>query len=340
MSNTSQYLLSIAIPTYNRADFLKINLDHLVKEMRGIAPDRVEIIVSDNGSNDHTPQVVEAAIQDGLPVRYIRNPQDIGSDANIAQCFNEAKGKYVQIMGDDDLYLEGKLADLLDILQANDYGVVCMKSYGYEKDYVQEFPGGGGEVIDYSDAGSFLYKIGALISFISACIINKEVQASTDANQFCGTNLVQVNLVIQAIISKPRNAFVARYMLACKRNNSGGYDFSEVFVERIFRILDSFQPKGLTEDAIKAFGKKMLISYYPFNLLRQRLSRAGDLTAAYRRFHDRFGSSLLFYIWVAPILKLPRPLAILWAWVTVFLGRVLTGDLRRGIHFAINRLKG
>ncbi|WP_199154920.1 glycosyltransferase family 2 protein [Chromobacterium sp. ASV23] len=340
MPNTSEFLLSIAIPTYNRADFLKINLDHLVKEMRNVAPGLVEIIVSDNGSSDHTPQVVEAAIREGLAVRYIRNVQDIGSDANIAQCFNEAKGKYVQIMGDDDLYLKDKLAELLNVLKENDYGVVCMKSYGYEKDYVQEFPGGGGEVIDYSDTSSYLFKIGALISFISACVINKEVQAATDANQFCGTNLVQVNLVIQAIISKPHNAFIGRYMLACKRNNSGGYDFSEVFVERIFRILDSFRPKGLSENAIKAFGKKMLISYYPFNLLRQRLSRAGDLKAAYRRFHERFGGSPLFYIWVAPILKLPRPLAILWAWVTVLLGRILTGDLRRGIHFAINRLKG
>jgi hypothetical protein len=214
-----------------------------------------------------------------------------------------------------------------------------MKSYGYEKDYMQEFPGGSGGVVSYDDPSRYLYKIGALISFISACIINKEIQAKIDANQFCGTNLVQVNLVIQAIISKPQNAFISCYMLACKRNNSGGYDFSEVFVERIFRILDSFRPKGLREDAIRAFGKKMLISYYPFNLLRQRLSDVGDLKAAYQRFQDRFGHSLLFYIWVAPILKLPRPLAIAWAWLAVFSGRILTGDLRRGIHFAINRLR-
>src|SRR5690349_17462512 len=102
-------VLTIAIPTFNRANYLEMNLGRLVDECSCIAPGTIEIIVSDNHSTDTTPEVVARAIERGLPIRYLRNAMDIGSDANIAQCFNEATGHYVQIMGDDDLYAKGRL---------------------------------------------------------------------------------------------------------------------------------------------------------------------------------------------------------------------------------------
>lgn len=51
--------LSICIPTYNRADFLRLCLKRL-QELEGVLPD-FEIIVSDNASTDHTASVLEEA---------------------------------------------------------------------------------------------------------------------------------------------------------------------------------------------------------------------------------------------------------------------------------------
>jgi len=339
VSDETLPLLTIAIPTFNRAGYLELNLTRLGDEYESIADGILEIIVSDNHSADDTPGVVARAIERGLPIRYIRNTIDIGSDANIAQCFNEACGHYVQIMGDDDLYVHGTLAYLLERLKRDDYGVVCLRPFGYENDPEREFPGGRGDVRIFDDLGEFLAAIGPFITFISACVINRRIQSEIDARQFCGSNLVQVHLVVYAALLAKRNVYLTDYILACKRANSGGYDFSEVFVERLGRILDSYRPAGLAAQAINRFETRMLTSYHPFNLLRQRLARQGDLHATYGRFAARFGQRPLFRFWVAPIITLPRPLALAWGAGATLIGRIVVGDFRRGLHFAWNRLR-
>ncbi|RZK38834.1 MAG: glycosyltransferase, partial [Hymenobacter sp.] len=55
----NEFLLSIAIPTYNRADLLSKTLESVYQQISSVA-DRVEVIVSNNASTDHTQQVVEA----------------------------------------------------------------------------------------------------------------------------------------------------------------------------------------------------------------------------------------------------------------------------------------
>ncbi len=333
-------LLTVAIPTWNRAAFLVQTLEQLRLEMVATLLGAVEVLVSDNCSQDGTLDVVQAAQAAGLGIRYVRNSKNIGSDANIAQCFNLAQGKYVFILGDDDLFVDGALSWLLDRLGRTDYGVVCMRPYGFEDDFRKEYPGGAGDEQEFGEGGAFLATIGSLVTLISSCVINKSLLPGVDARAFCGGNLVQVHLVIRAALCAKFNLFANRYLMACKRNNSGGYDFSRVFVEELGRILDSYQFMGLTPASIRAFERRLLVGYYPFYLLRQRLVRQGDLAATSRRFADRFGERWLYRLWIAPILHFPRPFAILWgAWVTV-VGRIVNGDLRRGAMFAWNRILG
>lgn len=331
-------LLTIAIPTYCRSQYLDLCLRQFLADKALFADGQVELLILDNCSPDDTPAVVKRYQQGGLLLRYVRHEEDIGSDANFAQCFNLASGRYVQLLGDDDLYLPGMLGRLVRALSEGEYGVVMLKSYGYERDFKREHPGGAGQSKVFAQPETFLYEVGQLITFISACVINKQVQLEVDARDYCGSNLVQVHLVLLAMLRTQSSLYLTDYYLACKRANSGGYDFSEVFVERLFSIVRSYRKAGLTDTAIDALARKMLLSYYPFSLLRVRLENKTDLKAAKRRFRAEFGSRTSYLFWNAPILFLPRPLAITWALATVLVGRLMNGELRRGIHFAFNRL--
>jgi abequosyltransferase len=337
-STLTQPLLTISIPTFNRAGYLELCLRQFLPDRDLIEQGVLEILVSDNCSPDDTTARVESQRQAGLDVRYIRNDTNIGSDANIAQCFNLARGRYVQILGDDDLYLPGRLQAIVDLLREREYGVVCLKSYGYEHDFARERPSGTTGRRDFSDTADFLQEVGPLITFISGTVINKQLLPDADARDFCGGNLVQVHLVVRALLRARLNSYVLDYTLACKRANSGGYDFSEIFVERLFGILNTYAVAGLPRDAVKRLTTKMLVSYYPFNLLRQRLARQGDMRAAYRRFRSQFGYHWAFLVFCAPIIALPRPLAIAWGWGAVLVGRIWNGELKRGWHFALHRL--
>lgn len=332
-------VLSIAIPTFNRARYLELTLDSLQRDLQTIKAGRVEVLVSDNASPDATPAVVAKMIAAGLPIRSIRNETNIGSDANIAQVFNMAAAPYVLILGDDDILMPGALAFLLKELSSQSYGVVCLKPYGYENDPIAERPGRHGQPQVYNDSGAFIAAIGAYVTLISACIINKSLLVDVDARKFCGGNLVQVHLVLGAALAAKKNLFVPDYPVACKRNNSGGYDFSKVFVEELGRIVDSFSPKGLSKSSIRKFERRMILHYFPTYLLWQRQQRSGDLQTTYNRFRARFMRYSLFWIWLAPILRWPRPLAIAWGYGTVAIGRSTSGDFRRGLAFLSHRLR-
>lgn len=331
--NSTKPLLTIAVPTYNRAGFLQATLAQLIKERSPLGSDSVEILVSDNCSTDDTPEIIARARENQVNFRVIRNAENLGSDANIAQCFNEARGHYVIILGDDDMPCDGVLAEIVAWLEEADYGVVYLRAYGYGTDMRAEFPGTGGTVTPYADPGAFIVCIGPHITFISSLIINKDLLAGIDANVFCGGQLVQVHLALRAILAARRNLFVSRYVIAAVRNNSGGYDFAKVFVTELGRIYDACREIGLPPDTIRAVETRMMLTYFPYYLLRIRRDRADGVDATARAFETRFGKRFLFWIWLAPTLHLPRFPALIWGAITTALGRVAGGDLSRGLSF-------
>ena len=110
-------LLSICIPTYNRADWLCLSLKFLLPQITR-ANGLVELIVSDNCSEDHTSQVAEEAQEYG-PFRYHRNESNIGANPNMHLLVSAlALGRYIWVLGDDDLVREEAVAIVCEALTA------------------------------------------------------------------------------------------------------------------------------------------------------------------------------------------------------------------------------
>ena len=110
-----QPLLSICIPTYNRAELLRSALYNIVRQTAEFG-DLVEVIVSDNASPDDTANVVEWSRQYGN-VRYHRNAENIGGGRNFLQLAQKlATGKYCWLLGDDDLLHDNAVKEILKAL--------------------------------------------------------------------------------------------------------------------------------------------------------------------------------------------------------------------------------
>lgn len=332
-------LLTIAIPTYNRANYLKDTLRQLQLEVEAHQINDIEILVSDNASSDETEQVVEEFQASGFDVRYVLNLDNVGSDANIAQCFNLAKSHYVLILGDDDLLYDGSLEWLMTVLESREYGVVCMRAFGFDNDFRVEYPKTGGSDQTFDDAGRFLVAIGPLLTLISACVINKDCLSDLDADDFCGSNLVQVHLVLNAALRKEKSLYSSHYHVGCQRNNSGGYDYIQIFVERLGVILDTYEERGLSRESIVAFELRMLLSHLPFYLLKQRFEYLGDQHANRLRLRARHGKSIALWLFLVPIMVLPRYLAIAWGAGVTLIGRIFYGDFRRGLYFFKSKVR-
>lgn len=98
MNSTRRPLVSIGIPTYNRAAG---NLRRVIERSLAQTYTNVEVVVSDNCSSDHTPELVRA-IEDPR-LRYFRQETNIGPNNNFNYCLSQAKGEYFLLFHDDDM---------------------------------------------------------------------------------------------------------------------------------------------------------------------------------------------------------------------------------------------
>ena len=109
--------LSVCIPTYNRGALLADR----VRAWLAVAPDDLEIVVTDNVSDNGTYEAL-AAIDDPQ-FTLVRNETNVGSFENQLVAFGVAKGRYVmQLMDKDELQPEG-IVRAVEILRAHE--VAC-----------------------------------------------------------------------------------------------------------------------------------------------------------------------------------------------------------------------
>ncbi len=112
-------LLSVVIPTYNRAKFL----ERCLRSVLACSLEDIEILVADNASTDTTQEVLKSFCDHRL--RFWRNETNVGAARNVLSLLQVAHGEWIFLIGDDDLLLPNALERLASIVQSDpDLGVV------------------------------------------------------------------------------------------------------------------------------------------------------------------------------------------------------------------------
>jgi glycosyltransferase involved in cell wall biosynthesis len=104
-------VVSVIIPTYNRADLLRLTVDSVLAQTYPA----IEIIVVDDGSTDHTTQVM---VQYGNRVTFMKTPTNKGGNAARNLAVSLATGDYFIFLDHDDLMLPTKVERQVQILAA------------------------------------------------------------------------------------------------------------------------------------------------------------------------------------------------------------------------------
>jgi glycosyltransferase involved in cell wall biosynthesis len=128
-------LLSIVIPTYNRAVELDRQLGWLAQEIQGYEQE-CEIFISDNCSTDHTPEIIQKwqLAFSQVPYRSSRTPKNIFGMPNLGRCLNAAQGQFVWTIGDDDLIKPGTLATVMGLIKQNpDLALLFLNFYARDE---------------------------------------------------------------------------------------------------------------------------------------------------------------------------------------------------------------
>ena len=252
--NPQQKVLSLCIPTYNRAECLREQF----KRLMTIQPadlDRMEIIISDNCSTDNTSQVVNE-YKEKLDFVYLRNDENIGADRNFLQCFRKATAKYVWLLGDDDYIQTRHLNTLIDHLEKEDYGLVQLSLNCNSKNTFRI----------YDDQDEFLNKLNVRITYMSSNIDRTEYVRDISLEKYFDTHLVQVPAHLHAALRGKENLIVNLpfYDSGTQTQNNGGYNLFEVFVKNLVKIYDEFEDNGISVNSLILLKNKISDFVFPY----------------------------------------------------------------------------
>jgi abequosyltransferase len=337
-------LLTIAIPTFNRAEYLDLCLTQICKQVSPL--DRsIEVMVSDNCSTDHTPDVVKKHGEKHPLIVSIHNQTNIGSDRNIIQCFKSAAGKYVLIFGDDDVFLDGGIAKLLKVLKYKEFGVVYLRHYGFDDDFINERPAAvsNPSVLIYNDSKSFVEKVHYFFTFISANVINKTFfDHSFNLDAVLNTSFTQFGWTLNVVSRHTTHAYIDDYIFAAKNNKEISYNFSDTFGKNMNHALTIMESHGMPARFIPIINNHLIVDFIPGFIYCVRTGklkppRREDFISSFKIFNKKAA----YWILCVPIFYLPLKGAWFWlrSWQRIIrLWRAIRPQNDRGIKTAMETL--
>ncbi|MBT6226808.1 MAG: glycosyltransferase family 2 protein [Candidatus Scalindua sp.] len=131
--------ISICIPTYNRAKFLKNCINSIVSSI-SLSDFEVQVCISDNCSTDQTEDVVRDA-QSILNIKYHKNSSNLGIPRNFINVVSMAEGDFIWLIGDDDLLMPNAIEALINLISGHP-GVdfFYVNAYHLTTEYLNDYP--------------------------------------------------------------------------------------------------------------------------------------------------------------------------------------------------------
>src|SRR3954447_17454687 len=113
--STPEPLVSVGIPTYNRA----ATLERAVRSVLAQTYPNVEVVVSDDASPDDTMSMLERVAAEDARLRFERNDRNLGHAGNFRRVMERASGEYFMWLSDDDYVDPGYVEACLAALRAD-----------------------------------------------------------------------------------------------------------------------------------------------------------------------------------------------------------------------------
>ncbi|WP_245574878.1 glycosyltransferase [Aequorivita capsosiphonis] len=115
--------------TYNQESYIKQAIEGVLMQVCDFG---VELIISDDNSNDTTKEIVSDIIKDhpnGHWIKYVKHSNNLGMIKNFLFSLNGAKGKYIALCEGDDYWTNpSKLQEQVDFMDINNDCSMCYHS--------------------------------------------------------------------------------------------------------------------------------------------------------------------------------------------------------------------
>lgn len=310
LGNNFNQLLSVCIPTYNRASYLDQCLSVLVPQ--AIA-NNINIIISDNASTDATSEIISKYRQDYSGITCYYQPHNVGYDLNHKTVIKLAKTEFSWLLGDDDVIMEGALKKVIDVLRSN-LSCELLLINGIITDNEMRPTGSQfslKENILLSNCNDLMKSYGDKLTF-GMVIINSRMFNQINADRFIGTahfysGGVYEYLAVNYLLKHSNSILILKDPLVCLRQ--GEREWTDLMGDIAVRQIPEFyfRVHRLYQDNARQAIKKITGSYRTwFALIRLRGSKGLDEQGRIRLRKYYFPD---YKMWFIVISKLPVKIA-------------------------------
>ena len=321
--------LSICIPSFNRLDCLENCLESILISSQNVEDFEFEVCISDNFSDRDPIELIERYKED-FKIIYNRNSENLGFALNAIKSVKISTGKFVWMIGNDDLILPNTLKDLKKIFTENkEINFFFINSYYLNSKYLENFTHPFKtsnlnyenmtklskvksdrkvrfwDVIDPEVSWEFL--IGIFLSIFNRdkwldglkCINEQDIKDTNIWSNFDNTCL---NAKIISTVFKNEKSFICSRPLSVnligEREWGSLYDFVEIV--RIPELIDYYRSQGM--GLLKYIYCKNYALRNFFNFFVKIIINGDKAGRNYVNFYKHFFKNLIYpYAWLSII---------------------------------------
>ncbi|MDD2523840.1 MAG: glycosyltransferase family 2 protein [Endomicrobiaceae bacterium] len=249
-------LLSICIPTYNRAEYLNQTIQSIVNS-DGFS-DEVEIIISDNCSTDNTENICKQWTDKYQNIKYFKQPKPTSiADQNFIDALSFGTGEYLKLNNDTVFFRKKTTQYMLNVIRDNKKIKNPLFFYNNYKKHINI-----SVICNNSDI--FLQEVSFRTMWIPLFGCWKEhFNRLSNKDRFINLQLMQVDWTLR-IVSNNKTIlnFFELYDLFELKNKNGGYNIFKVFSYNYLIILKEFvEKKYISKQTYQLEKKKLLFNY-------------------------------------------------------------------------------
>lgn len=120
-----EYLVSICIPTYNGAKYLRKCLDSAISQTFS----SIEILVVDDCSSDETFAIANSYARQDRRIRLVRNEHNLGLVGNWNRCIELARGEWIKFLFQDDILEPECIEKMFAASRTDSSMIVCRRKF-------------------------------------------------------------------------------------------------------------------------------------------------------------------------------------------------------------------
>jgi abequosyltransferase len=221
-----QPLLSICIPTYNRANTLEKTLKNIIND-KDYNNKLIEIIVSDNFSTDNTYDVVNKFSN----IIYHKNSSIISAGENVVKSLEYGTGKYLKLYNDTIILKEGTIRFLLDkIIHSEEEENLIFSNNNFVNSNCQ---------ITTHDKESFLKQMSFSTTWIlNFGIWNQDFKKITNKTEFAELQFPHVDIFYKMLnFNKKTLIYFNHFVDVYSIDKKGGYNIFDTFINNYLFII-------------------------------------------------------------------------------------------------------